>query len=541
MKHTTTFKEYLRLFPHGEGVIREFHKHIIHPKVWGYWDGHVKHANTYAQLDRGWGNKLSQRRLQEHFIHRDQPVFVWYTNKGCLDIDDGMRYLYLMFDIDNKLKSTNDCDDIKSDIEKLLDVEFYSNPSTNGHGLHCYCMIGFPMDWDARKINNSISELTKNVKRLLSNNTCCKFDRINGGMNDDLRHGSLAKVPSPRDDADMVRLEASLKRKHNILNINVRLSGGSSLDTTEEKSDTFDGRFVSETQVEVSTTAKTKKRSDTFVGRFSLEGIQAIEDTLVRRREYAYHLGRRMGRVPSVEELMTGYARDIDTGVVSEHRLADFGRIHSYMLKHFKDGACVWETDYAQALKIINSRNIDAVVCDEMYGKKNNGSRLRVEDVAVVYAMMLNNSRKSHGKVAMTGKCVFKRSQALKKSGKIKRTIDFKKYGTCKAIMEMFGLICQEGKPIKGVTATPYIVVKQPEALPEGLQCPRTHAEAEGVVTEGVEGREALASLSPRKDGSSHPKHSEECHTSSTEPTQEPHPRASHHPRIPLQCKQECH
>lgn len=456
--------------------------HLINFKVWGeYRQGSGKHVNTHANLSRGYGKQLPKYRLYNHFIHNDCPFFVFYTSRGL--VLDGRRYLMLCIDIDNKNGDANDVVQMREHIEKMLNIKTFCNPSTHGNGLHMFFTVSFDKYTKYSDINLKISELNTRIKNGIDNKSFkSKFDKICGTISDvaNLHLGTLVKLPNPTDDVQMTSLFETMSissRIEDLLADPLELANHTLLLPNTPCEEVFSEK----TKVKNIKSSKTKQTN-------TLDAIRGIVEPIERRRSYAFYMGYLLGRLPTHQELMDGYQRDIDTGEVSSKRAANFHEILEYMAANFDATKCCgWDAAYTKAKSVVAKRNITQTICDEKYGKKANDSRLKVDDVAVVLALYMTRREGTIKLNTITGKCAFKRSQALKREGKIKRTIDTKKFGASKAILEEFGIICEVAKPVKGVHATAYVVVDDTNTLPEPIRAVPSHSEGEGVVTEGVE------------------------------------------------------
>ena len=455
--------------------------HLIDFKVWGeYRQGSGKHVNTHVNLSRGYGKKLAKYRLYNHFIHNDCPFFIFYTSKGL--VLDGRRYLMLCIDIDNKQGDANDVVQLRSHIENMLNIKTFCNPSTHGNGLHMFFTVSFDKYTKYSDINLKISELNTRIKNgILNKSFKSKFDKICGTVSDvaNLHLGTLVKLPNPTDDVQMTSLFESMSVSNRIEDL---LAQQSNNNTTHILPNTPCEEVFSE-KVKVKNIKSSKKKQTN-----TLDDIRGIVEPIERRRTYAFYMGYLLGRMPTHRELMDGYQKDVDTGEVSSKRAANFHEILEYMAANFDATKCCgWDAAYAKAKSVVAKRNITQTICDEKYGKKANDSRLKVDDVAVVLALYMTRREGTIKLNTITGKCAFKRSQALKREGKIKRTIDTKKFGASKAILEEFGIICEVAKPVKGVHATAYVVVDDANTLPEPITAVPSHSKDEGVVSEGVE------------------------------------------------------
>jgi hypothetical protein len=229
----------------------------------------------------------------------------------------------------------------------------------------------------------------------------------------------------------------------------------------------------------------------------TLQQIKTLEDTLTRRNQYAMFLSRKLGRVPTINELMDGYQQDIDDGEVSKHRKSDFNRIIKYLKLTFDNSKCGFVNALERARNTIQQHDITQEMCNEVYGKPSNRTTLTVEDVAFVLALAMTYNGGKTSYVTMTGKYVFAMSQRYKREGKISKTVDVKKFVASKKILTMRGMLLWVGEYRKGQHATQYVVVDAPDALPEPLQSRIEHYEASKVAEEPLTAKDATKCIKP--------------------------------------------
>lgn len=484
-------REYLRKFPsHGKQVFNGLLR-LVDNRVWGtYQNGSGKHVNSHKMLTKNWARSLPKYKLYEHLIHNDNPLHIHYTSRGL--ILDGRRYLMLCIDVDNKKGLENDSRLLANDIQDLLGIQGWMCNSTHGNGTHLFVMIDFDAKDTIEDVNASIKSLSDNLKiatKQFAYNS--NFDRICGTMSDvpNLKLGTLVKLPNPTDDADMSRLWSVMGTSTSIDDLLARLGVEDTLRVTPSlRSVSSCDDILYSNNKKLGAISKSKNVK-------TLDEIKNITDTLERRREYAFHLKRAMGRIPTIDEVMNGYLTDVDAGEVSRTRRSNFLEILDYMhLKHNPDKGG-WNDALVRAKTVIETNNISQITCDEAYGKQKNRTILTPDDVAVVLALAMTYTNGRTTNVTMTGAYVFAMTKRYKAEGKISKTIDYKKYRACKQIMLNHNLIAKVGEHKHGVHATQYVVVDALDRAPDAIRAVPSHSKASEVSEVGASISEAANSI----------------------------------------------
>ena len=499
-------KHFESLYPTAGAKVFNGLLRFIDFRIWGtYRNGSGWHVNSHVNVNCGRIKKMPKYKLYEHFIHNDNPLFVFYTSRGLWF--EGRRHLLLCIDIDNKKGTSNDVVKMREHIETLLNVKTFVNPSTHGNGLHMFVVISFDKNVSIPDINLKIAELSVYIRQSCDDKKfASKFDRICGTISDldNLKFGTLAKVPNPRTDDEMNCLFDVMSISYPIEDLLP------SLEIANEpiKATTVVTQYTLDTLTNNKNMGATSKNKNIK----KLDEIRSIADTITRRREYAFYLKRHLGRMPIHQELMDGYKMDIDGGEVSSKRAANFEEILEYMATQHDPNKTGWDAAYAHAKSIVTQNNINQQICDEKYGKQKNRTVLTTDDVAVVLALAMTYTNGVTENVTMTGKYVFAMTKRYKAEGKISKTIDYKKYRASKQILIDKNLIRWVGDFVRGYHATQYAVVSTPNTLPEPITAVPSHSKGEGVVSEGVDGLNARIEQLVQA----------ECHTANSMPYHTP-------------------